>query len=203
MNRGSVSSFPADWKDHLEACVKNGCGRQRCACRASDSEQQTISRLLGNERSERAARILWEAATPETRRVFFMYFYHALYWLAFYNQPRPRHESDRSPGDNQKIVDALIQVRKDGHPFWGRDMSSPGLDGAIEYYRWRKSNAPRTKKPDRALNTCREILRHDFGIRWGRHMDEAVGLLLEAAFGGKHDADTIRVRVSEQRRRHK
>lgn len=201
-----MASLPRDWKNRVEGDLR----------RYSPSMQEQMLRLLGREKVHKAARSLWNAARecPGVREELHVLVGDALYEVALARQPRAWRRRTavgwlniaealdavlddnlcfRDNGPSRAVIDGVAcEVRADQASWARKDLKRAALK-----YRQLSANASRTKPQDFGQREALITLRQIFEVDLGDSCDDAVALLMEAAFGGVWTVDIVRSRASE------
>ena len=189
--------LPSDWRDQLK---KEGIFTRwpgwRLAMTRLISEDETAPLVA------EAAAILWRKAEnrPALREKFFSIFCDALFDLTIAADPRTRCFPP-TVRKCREIVSALEFIRDNGPLLMSSSdraiTASAEFGSLIGYWNVMAKEAPKTRPRDtgrrRVLLSLRDLFHHHFG----GPSDEAVGLLMEAGFGGSWDVTTVQTRASE------
>lgn len=206
-----TTKLPPDWKHRLEKSIRNGespfdptpseilDGKVRMDL-ADSAIQKNMLRLLKKELVEKAAELLWKHSEgrPSVQQKVPIYIHRALYWIAWALKDRPK---EPLASEYRWVIKTLEQVRDDDRLLLFLGRRGEGfrtlLESAVGYYRLFESSAQRTKPKDASQRLALSMLRGDFRVDLGNPSNQAVALLMEAAFGGTWDADNVRVRASQ------
>jgi hypothetical protein len=208
-----ISKPPHDWKKRLEESIRkrespfgptqSEIADAHTAKDLADSRmQKTMLQLLQQVATGDAAELLWRRTSvrPDVQKKVPVHIHRALYWIAWSLKDSHR---EPSASEYREIVKALEQVRDDrcvcSHLGRKGDEFRVLLEQAADWYRGLESSAQRTKPRDIGQRLALSMLRGEFRAHFGNPMSQAVGLLMEAAFGGSWPASTVRVRASEWR----
>jgi hypothetical protein len=167
---------------------------------ANSRIQKSMLQLLHQVATGDAAELLWKRTErrPEVQQKVPVYIHRALYWIAWALKGRLR---EPLASEYRGVVKTLEQVRDDDRLFLNIGQKGGEFRGllvrAAGWYRLLESSAQRTKPKDTGQRLALSMLRGDFRAYFGTPMDQAVALLMEAAFGGSWPASTVRVRASE------
>lgn len=192
-----VDRIPDDWQQRVMEHIENR-PVENCPVALRDP----MIRWLNDHNVQVAAGILWEEwnGNPTIRDDFHVILYRALYGVAYGSLQPPLPNWNRRK--YEQIAGALEEAS--GHPFF-RVSSSPEekekMDVAVVFFRAMGKVSSETKSKENGqrmvlVGTCEHFHRV-----FGRHMYDAVGLLMEVGFKGSWSAERVKARYSAWRNR--
>ena len=188
-----TQSLPPDWERRVRALIFR-----------NDSHQKNMLRLLGKTEVEDAARHLWRVAklNSKLRNALYVckirdeidrHIHKSLLILS--NARNPGFKRPRTSKALRNVADILERVRDDG--FFQEGQSRAEIECAIQAYRGFAKSAPRTKPRDIEQRFALIMLRSEFRKVFGKPVNYAVALLMQAEFGGMWTEKEVRERSRE------
>ena len=206
-----TTKLPPDWKQRLEKSIRNGespfgptqseilDGTIRMEL-ASSGIRRDMLRLLQQDAVEAATEYLWKhtEGRPTVQQKVPVYIHRALYWIAWALKDRVK---EPLAAEYRGVIKILEQVRDDDRLFLNMGRKGEEFRGLLEraagWYRLLESSAQRTKPKDTGQRLALSMLRGDFRAYFGSPMNQAVTLLMNAAFGGFGDVTITRARAAD------
>jgi hypothetical protein len=182
-------SLPPDWKQHLEQSIQSHYS-------SHPREKELMLLWLSRKKVEEAARLIWIASGKRRWNIddspdFFEHFEEVLLRLAI--SAGLRHLTVK---DIRTMAKALEMIR-DHTLFFREGPPREELERAIPTFHHWEEITSKTKPRDPGPRWAMQSLLQYFRDNLQKPLHQAIGLLIGAAFGGKWNANTVRVRATE------